>query len=1414
MSEERAERPGPETVPTDGPAPSGSPLQARLLSELLVRWEEAWAQGQVVSAEELCRDRPELLKGLKRQIAALQPAPVPAGGAPAGGFPSVPGYEVLGELGHGGMGVVFKARHLTLNRLVALKMIRAGALASPQERARFLQEAEAVARLQHPQIVQIYEVGAWGDHPFFSLELLERGSLAGRLDGTPQPAAAAARLVESLARAVEHAHQRGVIHRDLKPANVLLAEDGSPKVTDFGLARFLDDAAGKTLTGQVMGTPSYMAPEQAAGKARDVGPHTDVYALGAILYELLTGRPPFLGASHLETLAQVEDVEPVPPSRLNPKAPGDLETICLKCLRKEPRRRYASAQALADDLRRFQEGRPILARPVGPGERLVKWARRRPWAVGLGALAVAVAAVGLGLVLWQWQAARSAQAWAERERDDKEGERVKARAAEGEARGLALREAKARDEEAQARGKEGAARKRAESARLRSDTALYANLLLRAQQAWRDNNPVLAEQLLEECRWDLRHWEWGFLKRLCETSPLTLRGHHRAVYLVAFRPDGKQVVSVSGSGLGTVKAWDVATGQEALNHHFGSFTRAALSPDGTRLALFGSPDQPGRKWALRVHDLASGRPLYTCVGHARQDDRPGFSLAFSPDGKWLASAVYDQNRPGPTVEVKVWDAATGKEARSLGGHPGAVSHLAFSPDGKRLAGAGGPAEDSRAATVWEVATGKVALVLGEHRHLGPLAVAPDGKSLATLGAREVKVWDAHTGKEVRTLALARHRQECLVFSPDSRRLAAGGEVVKVWDLETGQELLALGASPSSYSCAAFNPDGRRLALGCQDGTVRVWEGPAALPAVVEPVPDVVWAEGRISFASDSRQLFLNRVHNPSTWGLRPGTLKKRLPWTSRPWETIGPDGRWLVQRHKGNQLQLLDVSTGRPLVLEHPQQLRDVTFSPDGRLLAGAGVGGLIKVWGLPRGAELGSLEASLRSPAVLTFSADSRLLATAGPDGAVTLWQAPRGKELGRLPGHVNPSALTFSPSAPLLAVSGAEGKVWDVRARRERFSFPGAGATAFSPDGKRLAAPLHDGTLGLWDVTTGVKLLSVPAHVGKVGARASAFSPDGRLLASLGANEKGKGELRLWEAPLPVSYPFTVRAAGVANPAFSPDGKLLAGGDQREVLVWNSRTGERVFRCRGHSRRVLGVAFGPRSRRLATAGEDRTIKVWALNEEQEGATCELTLTGHTGPVRAVAFHPGGRLLASAGDSTVRVWGLETGKEEFSLSGHEGAVLHVAFSRDGGLLGSVGADGTARVWDVASRKEKAVTMLSARPARYLAFHPDGKRLVLAGRAGVVVWEPATGRTVRAFEGNTACLSPDGRRLATGRISKQGDLILRVRGLATGQQERVLRGHVAPVWHLTFSPDGRRLASVGRDTIRLWDLGPPGPEAP
>jgi serine/threonine-protein kinase len=417
-----------------------------LLEELLSVWQREAERGHNLTAPDLCRGRPELAAELEGRIRAVRqmnglrlqadqtltqkPFDLQAEGPPPAEMPApaVPGYEVLGELGRGGMGVVYRARQTKLGRVVALKMVLSGAHAGAADLARFRAEAEAIARLQHPNIVQVHEVGEHGGLPYFSLEYCAGGSLEKQLNGAPRPPEEAAGLVEVLARAMQAAHDKGVIHRDLKPSNVLLAEDGTPRITDFGLAKRLGEA-GQTTTGALMGTPPYMAPEQVQAKSGAVGPATDVYALGAILYELLTGRPPFRAATTMDTLAQVLGQEPVSLRRLNEGVPRDLDTICLRCLHKDPRKRYPSTRELADDLRRFLQGEPIRARPVGSLERAAKWVKRRPAAAGVLALfglLAAVVLVGFAVVSAQLHETRAALMREQEAKSERTAARVEA----------------------------------------------------------------------------------------------------------------------------------------------------------------------------------------------------------------------------------------------------------------------------------------------------------------------------------------------------------------------------------------------------------------------------------------------------------------------------------------------------------------------------------------------------------------------------------------------------------------------------------------------------------------------------------------------------------------------------------------------------------------------------------------------------------------------------------------------------------------------------------------------------------------------------------------------------------------------------------------------------------------------------
>ncbi len=590
--------------------------------------------------------------------------PATTGGLVIG--PTIPGYKLLGELGRGGMGVVFKAQDVKLNRLVALKMILSGDYAEEAELERFRLEAEAVAKLQHPNIVQVFAIDECDGKPFFSLEFVDGGPLDKKLAGDPLPPREAALLLEQLARAMYYAHQRDILHRDLKPANVLLTKDGAPKITDFGLAKKLDDKENsKTQGGTIMGTPSYMAPEQALGKTT-IGPAADTYSLGAILYEFLTGRPPFKGATVLDTLEQVRSQEPVPPRQLQPKVPKDLETICLKCLQKDVDKRYATAGELADDVKRFLDGEPIQARPTPAWERAWKWAKKEPKLAGAMVVAAGLmVALVAGAVLFADEQGRL------KGLADTEADKAKAQAKRADD---AAKDAKAQAKRADQAAKDATAERDAKDRPLtRSEWLLYASQITLAQTAWKDSNIDLAYHHLDACRWDYRGWEHNYLYTLFNQNQRTVRGHTYSVWSVAFSPDGKQIVSASGDILGNksgeVKVWDTATGQETLSlkGHTNRVTSVAYSPDGKHI-VSGSVDKTVKVW-----DAATGQETLSLKGYTNGVRR----VAYSPDGKRIVSGSEDKT-------VKVWDAATGQETLSLKGHVYGVRSVAYSPDGKRI----------------------------------------------------------------------------------------------------------------------------------------------------------------------------------------------------------------------------------------------------------------------------------------------------------------------------------------------------------------------------------------------------------------------------------------------------------------------------------------------------------------------------------------------------------------------------------------------------------------------------------------------------------------------------------------------------------------------------------------------------------
>jgi WD40 repeat protein/tRNA A-37 threonylcarbamoyl transferase component Bud32 len=1017
-------------------------------------------------------------------------------------------YELLEEIARGGMGVVFKARQVTLNRIVAIKMILAGHFAGRESIHRFRAEAEAAASLRHPNIVAIHEIGEHEGQQYFSMDYIEGRNLADVVRDNPMSPKRAAACIQTIAETIQYAHERGILHRDLKPSNILLDIFDAPHITDFGLAKRLTPDSQLTtrhsqitLSGQILGSPNYMPPEQASGKRGQISPASDVYSLGAILHHLLTGRAPFAAESVTDTLQQVLHNEPVSPRLLNPTVPRDLETICLKCLEKEPARRYSTARELAEELRRFQNGEPILARPISRLEKTWRWGRREP----------ALATVGMFALLLFLTVIIGAP--------------------------IAIL--------------------RTNQARLDAERNLYAADMRLASQAVHDGTFNHAHELLEKHRPtngapDLRGFEWRYLsKAVRDSKPIRTFGGLPAKSgweTTALTRSGRYLYN---EGSDDLRAWDLNTWEKIpivlppqpapVEWRWDRVREAAYAIDHAQHIL--------RIYALPHLDLVT----------TIQSPGPITNVTMSADRRRVSVCF----READLYRLLVWDLSGAKRIGTFGSFKAPVYAVAFSKDASLLAGAA----TNGVIGIWDLKTLE-SLPAPSKRQGGPveyLAFTPDNDHLIS----NLKIWDLREKRgfsleqdtgggfdshgfssddkyfiaswnsfdlilyDSRTLqirgSLRGHRSGVsgIAFSHDGKLLASASidQTARLWDLATQRQIGVIGGLGERISSVQFAPDDQNLILIGGFGKIRVYQLSSILERGV--FARVLEAEGVIDLAisPDERRIatisayagtltIWDRVNRTA---IRTITFSRYLPSTySRV--AFSPDSKvlaWIT----GNALHISNVESGETELtpIDGNHEPNSISFSPDGGELA-FGCGKQLLVRELASG-QPHSFASTPDEVFAVQYSPDGTLIAFGDRQGTITLAERRTGKVLSKFDKVHAPHCycVAWSPDGHLLASSGADSviRIWEVSRSglgppnllRGHMSY--VNPITFSPDGTRLVSSSGDQTLKIWDPYRHAELATLYGHHQMVTT--VQITKDGRTLYS-GSLE---ADIRLWEAP-----------------------------------------------------------------------------------------------------------------------------------------------------------------------------------------------------------------------------------------------------------------------------------------------------------
>jgi WD40 repeat protein len=1047
-------------------------------------------------------------------------------------------YKLREKLGAGGMGVVFVAEQTgPVQRRVALKVIRAG-LDTHRLLARFEQERQALALMDHPNIAKVFDAGVDpAGRPYFAMELVKGLPLTKFCDDAKLTPRERLELFVPVCQAVQHAHQKGVIHRDLKPSNILVGlYDGVsvPKVIDFGVAKAtgprLTERSVYTEVGSLIGTLEYMSPEQAEPNNLDIDTRSDVYALGVILYELLTGAVPFSrkeleGAGLAEMLRVIKEVEPPRPStklshsgslpsvaaqrhmepyKLAALVRGELDWIVMKALEKDRGRRYETANGFAMDVQRYLADEPVQAGPPSARYRLRKFMKRNRGpvvAVTVVFLTLVAGVVGTTLALVeatrQQRIAETNQRIAETNADKAKEEERNAKAARGEAEGLA--------------NKEKATRKQAQKQLLRTKTLLYISNITEAHNHFLNHDLVRCRIALDDCDSDLRGPEYGYLVNQLAKKARILRGHTNCVLSLALNGDNMRLFS--GQLLdGAIKVWNLETGKEilALRGHTNAVSSLALHESGKRLAS-GGGDR-----TIRVWDLETNKEILTLRGHTAMVS----SLALSRDGHRLFSGggVGDNT-------IKVWDLKAGKKLRTLHGHTAAVSDLVLSGDNRRLYSGSGDGT----IKVWDLESGKELRTLG--RFLGAvqgLALSGDGKRLFSAGM-DIKLWDLETGKETLTLRGPMSFTR-LALSGDGKRLFSGrvDGIIQVWDLEAGREALALRGHTGSITGLALYADGKRLVSGSLDKSLQVWD--------LEGGKEALALRGHrgeitgLALSGDGKRLFSGAHLDGAikVWDVKAGkeTYSLRGDTGKVLGLALSGDGKRLVSRGGGGTLHVWDLDAGRVVLTLRERQGFDsrapMALSGNGKRLCTRTALFGISVWDLETGKETLTLGGQQDGALGLALSRDGRRLVSGrmdttilgAPSGTIMVWDLETGKETRTLRGHQSwVFSLALSGDGKRLFSAGLDDaiKVWDLESGKETHALRGHQggilSLLLSRDGKRLYSAGVDRTIKIWDLEVGKVTLTLRGHTGAVTHLA--LPDDGKRLASGDAD----GIIKIWD-------------------------------------------------------------------------------------------------------------------------------------------------------------------------------------------------------------------------------------------------------------------------------------------------------------